>query len=189
MKSELFEIPGYPGYAVTKDGKVFSLNYWHKGIVHELIPVLSRGYYYVNIWQNRKQIKQPIHRLIAITFLPPHPLEKSEINHKNGVKLDNIPDNLEWCTHSDNMRHAWGNKLIHIDDKWIEKCRKIGSGTGALNGKRSGYKRAILTKEQAYEIKNRLSNERITQKQIAQEFGISEQTVSNIVHDKRASYM
>lgn len=47
------------------------------------------------------------HRLVAHTFLPEPEPEQTVVNHKNGNTLDNVPDNLEWCTQSENMQHAW----------------------------------------------------------------------------------
>ena len=47
-----------------------------------------------------------LHRLIALTFLP-NPNNFKEVNHKNGVKTDNNAGNLEWCTRSQNMKHAY----------------------------------------------------------------------------------
>lgn len=46
-----------------------------------------------------------IHRLIAEVFVP-NPLGLPCVNHKDGDKSNPHPDNLEWCTHQQNMAHA-----------------------------------------------------------------------------------
>lgn len=46
-----------------------------------------------------------IHRLVAEVFVP-NPDGLPCINHKDGDKSNPHPENLEWCTHQQNMRHA-----------------------------------------------------------------------------------
>lgn len=45
-----------------------------------------------------------LHRIVAYTFLGNPTDEQRDINHKDGNKDNNSPSNLEWCTHSYNMK-------------------------------------------------------------------------------------
>ena len=46
------------------------------------------------------------HRLVAKYFIE-NKLNHPCVNHKNGNKLDNVVDNLEWCSYSENSIHAF----------------------------------------------------------------------------------
>ncbi len=59
---------------------------------------------------NHKRKYYLIHRLVAQAFIP-NPNNYGDVNHKDGNKLNNNVDNLEWCTRSDNLIHAYNNGL------------------------------------------------------------------------------
>lgn len=64
------------------------------------------GYEKVSIRQNGISKIKAVHRLVALTYIP-NIENKPAVNHKNGVKTDNRVENLEWCTHSENMKHSF----------------------------------------------------------------------------------
>lgn len=57
------------------------------------------------------RVKHLVHRLIASAFCDGFDPDLS-VNHKNGNKKDNVPENLEWCTLAENTRHQWKTALI-----------------------------------------------------------------------------
>ena len=106
-------IKGYEGrYEVSNTGKVRSLDYHRRGIIKELkISVDRYGYPCISLPTGGNKKKHfTIHRLVAMAFLA-NPEDKPEVNHKDGNKLNNHADNLEWVTMQENQRHAWGNGL------------------------------------------------------------------------------
>src|SRR5690606_36082663 len=74
------------------------------------------GYKVVSFKLNGKQITHLVHRLIALAFIP-NPECYQYINHKDGNKSNNDIDNLEWCTHQENMQHAYDIGLNKSEGK------------------------------------------------------------------------
>lgn len=121
-----------PRYSVSSDGRVFDEER------QLLVPQVSnKGYSQVTLRfgvNNRKTIK--VHRLVAELFLDPSS-GRSQVNHKSGVKSDNRVENLEWCTHAENVKHAYDNGLMRFDaDRLARMSRsRMGKCVGADNTK------------------------------------------------------
>ena len=70
----------------------------------------DRGYDRVQLYKDGVASSKCVHRLVGKAFLD-NPSNKKEINHLDGDKRNNRVENLEWCTRSENLRHAFANGL------------------------------------------------------------------------------
>lgn len=119
MKEVWKPIEGYEGlYEVSNLGRVKNLErripfgYGLRTIPERILKnnVNEFGYLYVRLYKDAKGKKHKIHRLVAQTFIE-NPENKKCVNHIDGNKQNNSVENLEWVTHSENMKHASDNKL------------------------------------------------------------------------------
>lgn len=69
------------------------------------LSVDIHGYYKVNLRKNNKLNTARVHKLVANHFLK-REMGKNIVNHKDGNKLNNYVDNLEFVTLSENTLHA-----------------------------------------------------------------------------------
>lgn len=90
-------------YEITKDGKIISLKHNKKREIKGYID--KYGYRRVLIYVNGKRKKYFVHRLVAEKYIP-NPDNLPQVNHKDGDKLNNCVDNLEWVTPKENIEHA-----------------------------------------------------------------------------------
>ena len=99
---EFKDIEGYEGlYAVSVDGRVYS--YRHHILLRP--EVVHNGYLRVSLCVNGTSAHRRIHRLVAEAYIP-NPLDKSQVNHKNGIRTDNRVENLEWVSAKENIQDA-----------------------------------------------------------------------------------
>lgn len=111
MAKEIWkDIKDYEGlYQVSNLGNVKSLKFRNKMTIFErerlLTPKNNKGYLRVRLSKNNKQRTYSIHRLVANSFIPNNE-NKPCVNHINGNKKDNRPENLEWCSYSENEQHS-----------------------------------------------------------------------------------
>ena len=90
-------------YQITYDGRVINKK-WGR----EVKPQANgKGYLRVGIVGKLRFV----HRLVAEKYVP-NPDNKPQVNHKDGNKLNNCADNLEWVSNQDNRDHAVKNDLV-----------------------------------------------------------------------------
>lgn len=108
MDEELWkEWPQDPRIKVSNMGNVIS---YKRGSGYPLrVHYANSGYQRVSAGSGSTR-KQYVHRMVAETWID-NPNHYKEVNHVNGDKDDNRVENLEWVTHSQNMRHAYRTGL------------------------------------------------------------------------------
>lgn len=156
------QIENYEDYFVDEAGNVYSKR---KGSLKKLKPILTYyGYYEANIVNSKRKFRAKIHRLVAQAFIP-NPNNLPQINHKDGNKLNNNIENLEWCTAKDNLKHA--------------RETGLNNSIPRPNGRGTKNSRSILTEEKVLSIRENPDNK--THKQLALQYGVAESTISGII--------
>lgn len=111
--NEWMDIPGYSRYQVNSKSEVrrkkdgFVLTQFEK-------ETTKGTYLCVAVYNDRKhrETAKGVHVLVCLAFhgLPPSK-KHTDVNHKDGNKHHNYPDNVEWSTRSDNVLHAFRTRL------------------------------------------------------------------------------
>ena len=148
------DIPGYEGYyQASNKGKIKSLlfqnNILNKKYSREKILKQKKdkyNSYRVELWKDGKSKTWLVHRLVGITFLG-IPKENMTINHKDGNRLNNNVENLEWCTLKENINHGFRTGLYTFQIKTRVKNKKDNTVNEFISmaeasryiGRNSGY--------------------------------------------------
>lgn len=155
MKEKFILLPFDTKYAISNLGNIINVKNGKK------LKTRINKHGYIEVQLSTMGIKKNyrIHRLVGIMFLE-NQYNKPYINHKNGNKLDNCIDNLEWCSAKENDEHARNNNLknqnkpikaINIETNETivfeslsecARCFNTNKGTihRVLSGKRNKYK-------------------------------------------------
>jgi DNA polymerase I-like protein with 3'-5' exonuclease and polymerase domains len=181
---EWADIPDWPKYCVSSWGRVrnkqtgWPLAPQPKGKWGHLKVTLSR-----NGAQQRGKDKKDfwIHQLVATCFVPKPLIPRAEVRHRDGIPWNNVAENLEWGTSSDNTedarRHETLNGAPALTLTQVEEIRsanKLGQ-PASVNSKLS------------YEVAEQMRERYVTgegRAELAREFGVSYHAVDSIVKDR-----
>lgn len=75
----------------------------------------DKGYRRLSIYTNGGRITLKVCRIIGELFVDGRTVERNEINHLDGNKVNDSAENIEWCSRSENIKHAYANGLKQAD--------------------------------------------------------------------------
>ena len=148
-------------YLIDREGDIISISYQKGKMSAFLTPSKDKDGYLLCALKHKWY---KVHRLVAQHFLN-NPLNKKNVNHINGIKSDNRVENLEWCTHKENMQHAVLNNL-----------------NGFAKGEKSP--KTKLKNDDIRKIRF-LKNNGYTSRQLAEIYNISFGSIRKIVYNER----
>lgn len=163
-------IPSFPDYEASNFGRIRRRTrapHTRPGRILKTPPNRS-GYLKAALSINNKMKHTTVHRLVAEAFLGPRPLGMV-INHKNLVKSNNQPENLEYVTRQENEKHAQING--HKADSWRPLLSKMSPSRK-------------ISADDVREIRQ-LAKTGIPRRMLGQKFGISQSQIGRIIHRKR----
>jgi HNH endonuclease/NUMOD4 motif len=131
------DIPGYPGYQASSEGRIRSVDrewwqaskrgtkYLHKMKGRILRAAPSRSGH-LTLVPGRSAGTTNVHTLVALAFLGARP-EGMEVMHLDEDETNNASDNLQYGTRGQNMKSAWaaGKRVVHpnfIGARWRKRA-------------------------------------------------------------------
>jgi len=130
-----------------------------------------------------------VHRLVAESFIL-NPENKPCVNHIDGNKQNNNVNNLEWCSRSENDKHAFKLGLRTQKGKNNSnfgnyKIRNIKKDKNKFSGENNNNSK--ITENDVVWVRNNIG--KYTQKEMAERLKISQVMVSRIILRKSWSYL
>lgn len=126
------QVPGWPGYAYTVDGKLWSCKTYHNLTGWREIGVGQdrNGYFKCHLSHGKRRWGTHVHAVIAFATLGPRP-EGLEVDHINHICTDNRPENLQYLTRQEQMVHTRGDgnvqcKIVDADLPYVFQLRALG---------------------------------------------------------------
>lgn len=142
---EIFkDVKGFEGlYKVSNYGRVLSLpkgdgnGNRERFLKQDIVKRNHTNYRRVTFCQFGITKRYQVHRLVGLHFIP-NPENKPQVNHIDNNGENNKVSNLEWATHSENMKHAQRQGRLF----------KIQQGGGRINGEKRFAEVKARLKEQ-----------------------------------------
>lgn len=174
---KLKDCPSFPGYSVDEKGNVFSHRtrkslkgswggtkaFIDKSICKKLSKHLTKKGYLVVCAKKKGESSRNhgVHQMVSDAYLGPIP-NGMEVRHLDGIKTNNIPNNLAYGTTQDNAN----DRMSHGNYK---------SGQEHCNSK--------LTQQQADEIRI-LRSKKLKVDLLANKYGVSKSTIEDIIYNR-----
>jgi len=139
LNEEWRDVVGFEGfYQVSSLGRVRSVDrvvrdsFGHNRLRRSrmLSPAIDKyGYYKLHISKDNIRSHFTVHVLVARAFIGDRP-DGLQVNHINGVKTDNRPENLEYVSGSRNIVHAQDMGLKPVGSRcWQAKLSESDVST------------------------------------------------------------
>ena len=132
-QTEYETIPNFENYTISKIGEIRKVTGADAPMI--MSPKIDKdGYYQIALRKNGKRYFRSVHRLVAITYIE-NTCNFTDVNHKDGNRLNNDVNNLEWCTQRYNTIHSYtcNKRSANITTNKICKLYKGSEMLGKFN--------------------------------------------------------